>query len=282
MALTSLTGAWGQSKLACVPFPPPSPLLGQRLVLRPQNKKRNMSTEDFTLYFKSHFKGKGWSKHRAEGVDELVFLFNYNLKSFQHIYENNALIDMEVRGSSRTTHPPNITPSPVSPCQATVPTEREGARGGAGERQRGAESFRGERLRRRRGRAAGLRPAGGVTASRQHPAKTARGDLLSKRYFFYRVGLDYTTEETEFKVTCTVTERILVCCSTVFVQHGGIGALHILICCFVIARFLTSTRPCQPSTQRITFFFNYYFYYFITLVFLDSTHFLKWLSKAHL
>lgn len=65
-----------------------------------------MSTEDFTLYFKSHFKGKGWSKQKAEGVDELVFLFNYNLKNFQHIYENNALIDMEVRGSPRrTAHP---------------------------------------------------------------------------------------------------------------------------------------------------------------------------------
>lgn len=65
--------------------------------------------EDFTLYFKRHFKDRGWSKQRAEGVDELVFLFNYNLKNFQHIYENNALIDMEVRGSARrTSHPPGI------------------------------------------------------------------------------------------------------------------------------------------------------------------------------
>lgn len=64
-----------------------------------------MSAEDFTLYFKSHFKGKGWSKQRAEGVDELVFLFNYNLKNFQHIYENNALIDMEVRGSRQAFSP---------------------------------------------------------------------------------------------------------------------------------------------------------------------------------
>lgn len=81
-----------------------------------QSNKRKMSAEDFTLYFKSHFKGKGWSKQRAEGVDELVFLFNYNLKNFQHIYENNVLIDMEVRGSPRTApskhlpHPP--VPSP--------------------------------------------------------------------------------------------------------------------------------------------------------------------------
>lgn len=92
-------------------FSPPS---GQHVVLRQRNKNRNMSTEDFTLHYKSHFKGKGWSKQRAEGVDELVFLFNYNLKNFQHIYENNALIDMEVRGlPGRTAHPPNIFPRPA-------------------------------------------------------------------------------------------------------------------------------------------------------------------------
>lgn len=89
--------------------------LEEQVVVCQQITKRKMSAEDFTLYFKSHFKGKGWSKHRAEGVDELVFLFNYNLKNFHHIYENNALIDMEVRGSPRrTTHPPNIY-SPSSP-----------------------------------------------------------------------------------------------------------------------------------------------------------------------
>lgn len=75
-----------------------------------QSKKRKMSAEDFTLYFKSHFKGKGWSKQRAEGVDELVFLFNYNLKNFQHIYENNVLIDMEVRGSPRILKTPPPSP----------------------------------------------------------------------------------------------------------------------------------------------------------------------------
>lgn len=101
MAWTLLTGP-GENRRVSVPFffffPPPPPASGQRVVLRQQTKKRNMSTEDFILYFKSHFKGKGWSKQRADGVDEMVFLFNYNLKNFQHIYENNALIDMEVRG----------------------------------------------------------------------------------------------------------------------------------------------------------------------------------------
>lgn len=56
----------------------------------------------------------------------------------------------------------------VSQRQLTVPTEREGARGGVGERQLGAEPLRGQHLRRHRGRAAGrLRPAGGgMVASR--------------------------------------------------------------------------------------------------------------------
>lgn len=161
IAWTLLAGA-GASRGVCVPFFFPS---GQQVELSQQSKKRKMSAEDFTLYFKSHFKGKGWSKQRAEGVDELVFLFNYNLKNFQHIYENNVLIDMEVRGSPRILKTP--PPLPVSQCQVTVPTERERSRVGVGERQLGAESLRGQHLRRHRGRAPGrLRPAGGgVVAS---------------------------------------------------------------------------------------------------------------------
>lgn len=55
-----------------------------------------MSAEDLTLDCKRHFKDKG-TRQKVEGVDELVLLFNYNLKNFQHIYDNNVLIDIEVR-----------------------------------------------------------------------------------------------------------------------------------------------------------------------------------------
>lgn len=113
-------------------------LLADGCLVLPGAVSIKMSVEDLTLDRQSDFEDQGTEKkvHNPRLVEdaygdgnfgdlvggendvlylELSLLFN-NLKSFQRIYDNNALIDLEVRtsirrGTVRASPPPGFSPA---------------------------------------------------------------------------------------------------------------------------------------------------------------------------
>lgn len=217
---------------------------------------------------KRHFKDKG-TRQKAEGVDELLRLFNYNLKNFQHIYDNNALIDMEVRPlidrlSFHSTASVSKSLDVLDKCS----TVWKRARGRVRQRELGAQSLRGQHLRRHWRRAPHrLRPAGGrLVASRQRRSRPQNHlnhtgiCFFLKSIFFY--ASDSFVHTQKMLVTVCLCRQMQSICPTPWQRESAKLALHIPVVALFLTWFLTFPQAwtiffwLHRSFSNVSFDFN--------------------------